>query len=1040
MNLTDFSLRNRTVIIVLSIGALYAGFQSFNSLPRLEDPEFTIKEALVVTPYPGATVYEVEEEVSDELELAIQKLGKIKRIESRNIPGQSTITVEMRSTVSSKELPQVWDELRRKVGDAQSKLPPGAGPSLVIDDYSDVYGVFIALYGDEYSDRELYDVAKMLRRELVLVKDVAKVELFGVVQEVVYVEFDRERISQIGISPESISEQLVAEGVVVDAGKVPAGVEYLQIHPDSLIDSSQDLGDILISKGDQSQVRLRDIANIERGYQDPALNKLHMDGHRAIGIGVSTEKGGNVVTMGDGIKKRIQELEAEFPLGMDLGVIYMQSDMVTTAIDAFLINLMEAVLIVIVVLLLFMGLRSGLIIGFVLVLTIAATFIFMGPAGVALERISLGALIIALGMLVDNAIVIIDGMLVRIKDGMDAEEAAREVAGQTSMPLLGATAVAIIAFAAIGLSPDSTGEFCRSLFIVIGISLSLSWVTAMTITPLLGIWFLKPPSEKEKAKNAGKGAYDNAFYNGYKKFLALCIRFRWVTIGVVFGFFALSVYGFQFTDKTFFPASTTPKYRLDVFWSIDQHINETERKVAVIEKGLAELEGVTHVASSIGQGPLRFILTFTPEKEHSGFAQFLVDIEDYTTLQSDIKNAEEYVHRVAPDAIAFGRTFDLGPSKPGKIEARLVGADVNVLRDLEQQTLAIMKADGDAKGSRGRWFERVKSIHPKLSEEQADAHGITTRSVALAIQSTFEGHSVGVYRERDEVIPVLFRQPTPLRDDVANLRQIPIWSPVAQRYIPLANVVTGLDTEFIDEVVERRNRKRTLTVVTDPDKDSAPTLWGRLAPKVEALPFPPGYHVEWGGEYESTNDAQAALFAPIPTFVGIMVLIVVGLFNAIRQPLVIWLTVPLALIGVTGGLLLFKQPFGFMALLGFLSLSGMLIKNAIVLVDEMDLQVRSGKPTYDAILDSGVSRLRPVAMAAATTVLGMIPLFTDAFYVAMAVTIVGGLLVATVLTMIVVPTFYAIFFRAKKDDTGGSAPTTSVSGEGGVSTAPPAAA
>ncbi len=1038
MNLTDFSLRNRTLIIVLTVGALYAGFQSFNGLPRLEDPEFTIKEALVITPYPGATPYEVEEEVSDELELAIQKLGKIKRIESRNIPGLSTITVEMRSTVSSKALPQVWDELRRKVGDAQGNLPPGAGPSIVNDDYSDVYGVFLGLYGDEYSYRELYDVAKMLRRELVLVKDVAKVELFGVVQEAVYVEFDRERLSQIGISPDAISDKLVAEGVVVEAGMVQAGSEYLSIQPDSLIDSSQDLGDILISTGDKSQVRLRDIANIRRGYEEPASSKLHMDGHKAIGIGVSTEKGGNVVTMGEGIKQRLQELQGQRPLGMELEVIYMQSDMVTTAIDAFLVNLIEAVLIVIVVLLLFMGLRSGLIIGFVLVLTIAGTFIFMGPAGVALERISLGALIIALGMLVDNAIVIIDGMLVRINGGMDAEEAAREVAGQTSMPLLGATAVAIIAFAAIGLSPDSTGEFCRSLFIVIGISLSLSWVTAMTITPLLGIWFLKPPSEKEKAKRAGKGAYDSAFYNAYKKFLALCIRFRWVTVAVVFGVFAVSVYGFQFTDKTFFPASTTPKYRLDVFWPVDQHIDVTEQRVNLIENGLAELEGVTHVASSIGQGPLRFILTFTPEKTHSGFAQFLVDIEDYTTLGRDIKRAEEYVQSVAPDAIAFGRTFDLGPSKPGKIEARLVGPDVNVLRDLEKQTLAIMEADGDAKGSRGRWFERVKVIHPRLSEEQADAQGITTRGVALAIQSTFEGHRVGVYREQDEVIPVLFRQPGPLRLDVANLTQIPIWSPVAQQYIPMANVVTGLETKFSDRVVERRNRKRTLTVVTDPTNDSAPKLWGRLAPKIEALPFPPGYHVEWGGEYESSTDAQAALFAPIPMFLGIMVLIVVGLFNAIRQPLVIWLTVPLALIGVTAGLLLLEQPFGFMALLGFLSLSGMLIKNAIVLVDEMDLQVRQGKPTYDAVLDSGVSRLRPVAMAAATTVLGMIPLFTDAFYVAMAVTIVGGLLVATVLTMIVVPTFYAIFFKAKKDDDRNTSPAPADGG--GVTTAPPAAA
>ncbi|KPK55037.1 MAG: hypothetical protein AMJ63_01155 [Myxococcales bacterium SG8_38_1] len=1020
MNLTDFSLRNRTLVIVLTIGALYAGFQSFNSLPRLEDPEFTIKEALVITPYPGATPYEVEEEVSDELERAVQKLGKIKKIESRNIPGQSTITVEMRSTVPGDSLPQVWDELRRKVGDAQASLPPGAGPSLVIDDYSDVYGVFLALSGDEYSDRELYDVAKMLRKELVLVKDVAKVELFGVVPEAVYVEFDRERFSQIGISPDAIMEQLVAEGVVFDAGLVRAGPEYLRIQPDSLIHTSQDIGDILISKGDNSQVRLRDIANISREYKEPPANRLHMDGHRAIGIGVSTEKGGNVVTMGEGIKKRLAELEGEFPLGMDLDIIYMQSDMVVTAINGFLVNLAEAVAIVVIVLLIFMGLRSGLIIGFVLVLTIAATFIFMGPAGVALERISLGALIIALGMLVDNAIVIIDGMLVRIKDGMDSEEAAREVAGQTSMPLLGATAVAIIAFAAIGLSPDSTGEFCSSLFTVIGISLSLSWVTAMTITPLLGIWFLKPPSAKEMAKN--EGAQENAFYRGYRSFLNLCLRFRWVTVGVVLALFVVSVYGFGFTDKSFFPASTTPKFRVDVFWSIDQHIDETEKRVDVIEKGLAELEGVTRVASAIGQGPLRFILTFTPEKEHPGYAQFLVDIEDYTTLQRDIQRAEDYIQSIAPDAIVFGRTFDLGPSKPGKIEARLVGRDPDVLRDLEQQALAIFRADPDTKGSRGRWYERVKVIHPKLSEEQADAHGISTRAVAQAIRSTFEGEPVGVYRERDEVIPLLFRQPAPLRNDITNLKQIPIWSPAAQRYIPLANVVTGLDTEWSDRVVERRNRKRTLTVVTDPTNDSAPTLWARLAPKVEALPFPPGYYVEWGGEYESQTEAQAALFAPIPMFVGIMVVIVIGLFNAIRQPLVIWLTVPLALIGVTGGLLVTGQPFGFMALLGFLSLSGMLIKNAIVLVDEIDLQVKSGKPIYPAILDSGVSRLRPVAMAAATTILGMIPLFGDAFFIAMAVTIVFGLLVATVLTMLVVPTFYAIFFRANANVAG--TPTT----------------
>ena len=1012
MNLTAFSLKNRTLIVVLTIVMVGVGLMAFRSLPRLEDPEFTIKDALVVTPYPGASAYEVEEEVSDELELAVQKLSQLDVVESRNVPGLSTLTVSMKSTVPGKELPQTWDELRRKIGDAQSSLPPGAGPSLVIDDYGDVYGVFLALHGDEYSPRELYDYAKLLRRELVLVEDVAKIELFGVRPEVVYIEFDRERLAQTGMSMQSIAQLLAAENVVADAGSVQVGPEFLVIRPDSLINAAQDLGDILISEGDDSQVRLRDIATIKRGYQDPATQKLRFEGHPAIGIGISTVSGGNVVTMGEAVQKRLDELQAQTPLGMHLDEIYMQSEAVVSSIDGFIINLIEAIVIVIVVLLLFMGFRSGLIIGFVLLLTICGTFIFMGPLGVALERISLGALIIALGMLVDNAIVIVDGMLVKIKQGEDAVEAAEAVSKQTAMPLLGATVVAILAFAAIGTSPDSTGEFCRSLFTVIAISLSLSWVTAMTITPLLVIWFIKPP-KPEDGNGQGKDPFDTPFYRNYKRVVAFAIKRRWGSVATVLAVFALSIFGFRYVDNSFFPASTTPKFRVDVFFPLGTHIDETERRAAEIEQELMQMEGVTGVGTSIGQGPLRFILTFTPEKTHSGYAQFLVDIEDYKTLGSDIAEAEARTKQLAPDAVVFGRTFDLGPSPPGKIEARLIGPDPNVLRQLEGQVLEIFKGDPDAKGARGDWYERVKVVRPRLSEEQADAQGITTQMVAAALQQGFQGIPVGVYREEDETIPVIFRAPTAERLSIDSLRQIPIWSPAARRYIPLGNVVTHLDTKWEDEIVMRRDRKRTLTVVTDPTNDSAPTLLSRLRPQVEALDFPPGYELEWGGEYESSNDAQGPIFATIPIFAGMMVLIVVALFNAIRQPLIIWLTVPLALIGVTAGLLLTRQPFGFMALLGFLSLSGMLIKNAIVLIDQIDLEIREGKPTYDAILDSGASRLRPVAMAAVTTILGMMPLFQDAFYISMAVTIVGGLAVATVLTMVVVPVLYAIFFKAQ---------------------------
>ena len=1015
MNLADFSLRNRTTTTVLAAVLLGAGIMSFTTLSRLEDPEFTIKEALVITPYPGATAIEVEQEVSDKIEQAVQQLGQLKEVESKSDRGLSTVTVRIKDQYDKHVLPQVWDELRRKVNDIQNQLPPGAGPSVVNDDYGDVFGVFVAIYGDEYTAAELKEYAKFLRRELLLVPDVSKIELWGARTEAVYVEPNRDRMSQLGIHPRQIVEGLRDKNIVVDAGRANVGESFIAIEPTGTFESVQEFEDLLlsgVSEAGKGQIYLRDVADVRRGYVEPRTKVLRYDGHPAVGLGISTTSGGNVVEMGKAVEKRVRELLPRTPLGIQFGIISLQSDAVTTAIDGFLVSLAQAIAIVIVVLLVFMGLKSGLIIGFVLGLTITGTFIFMGPWDVALERISLGALIIALGMLVDNAIVVVDGVLVRTKRGEDSAEAAKAVVAQTSMPLLGATAVAIMAFGAIGLSDDSTGEFCRSLFKVVFISLGLSWITAVTVTPLLCVMFLKPESPKPgEASGGGDEAYGGALYAAYRKFLELAIRFRYASTAVVLVFFGVSIWGFQYVDKTFFPNSTRPQYMVDFWLPQGTYIDDTMATAAEVETYLLDLEGSTHVTTLGGAGGLRFLLTYAPEKPNSAYAQFLVDVEDYTTIDARIAQVEDELPRLFPGAEVYGRKFILGPGSGGKIQIRISGPNPTKLRSLASQAMTILHEDGGAKAVRTDWRDQVKVIRPIVADEEANYAGVSQPDVAMTIAMGFEGVRVGVYREGDELLPIIIRAPEPERSEIQSIQNLQIWSPAAQQNIPLRQVVADFKTEFEDEIVQRLNRKSTITVHADPVSGASSRLRERILPRIEGLEMGPEYEIEWWGEYRDSSRAAAGIAASLPLFLLAMVLVVIGLFNALRQPLVIWLCVPLAIIGVTAGLLLTRQPFGFMALLGFMSLSGMLIKNAIVLIDEIELQKTQTDDIYEAIIESGVSRLRPVAMAALTTALGMIPLLFDAFFVAMAVTVIFGLMIATLLTMIMVPVFYAMFFR-----------------------------
>ncbi|MDH3214629.1 MAG: efflux RND transporter permease subunit, partial [Myxococcales bacterium] len=593
----------------------------------------------------------------------------------------------------------------------------------------------------------------------------------------------------------------------------------------------------------------------------------------------------------------------------------------------------------------------------------------------------------------------------------DAEEAANEVVGQSALPLLGATVVAILAFAAIGTSDDATGEFCRSLFQVVLVSLGLSWITAVTVTPLLCVMFLKAQADGAAAADP----YSGGFYRRYRGFLQACIGHCFLSLGVVVGLFVTALWGFGHVSNVFFPPSTRPQFTVDFWMPQGSHIDDTLREVESVERYLTDLDGVTHVTSLIGQGGLRFLLTYTPEKANPAYAQLLIDVDDAKRIDTLAPEIERYLAEHYPDALSFTSKFELGPGANGKIRTRFSGPDPTLLRKLASQAEALMHADPNAKGIRTDWRQMVKVIEPVLAEEEANVNGISRTDVARTLLEGFQGAKVGVYRERDLLLPIILRAEEKERSDVASIRNLQIWSPAAQGMIPLRQVVSGFDTTYENEVIWRRDRRPTITVFCDPKTGPASAVFGRLRPRIEAIELPPDYTLEWGGEYEDTQNAQGPLLASIPVFVLFMVLVTIGLFNSLRQPLVIWSCVPLSLIGVTAGLLLTRQPFGFMALLGLLSLSGMLIKNAVVLVDEINAQLSEGKTPLAAILDSGTSRLRPVAMAAATTALGMIPLVLDAFFVAMAVTIIFGLIFATVLTMVVVPVLYAVVFRVPSD-------------------------
>ncbi|MGB1884437.1 MAG: efflux RND transporter permease subunit [Gammaproteobacteria bacterium] len=1008
-----------TAIIVL------VGIASFFTLGQLEDPDFTVKTAIIITPYPGASPEEVELEVTDRLELALQQLKPLDHVRSKSVAGMSTIWIDIKPTVSSSDLPQIWDEMRRKVRDSQTMLPPGAGPSLVNDDFGDVYGHVVALVSDGFSYAELEAYAKQIKKELTLIEGVSKVDFWGDQDEVIYINSSEARISQMGISNETLEMTLRDRNIVSDAGSVDLQNERIRFAPTGELASTDDIANLIIraSALDRMQgspnsdpdevVRVRDIAEVERGYKEPPQKILRFNGKTAIALAVSNVPGVNVVSMGRAVDKRLDELVGQLPYGIEVERIHWQSDVIAEAVNGFLISFAEAVAIVIVVLTIGMGWRMSLIIGMALVVTILGTFMIMAALGIDLQRMSLGALIIALGMMVDNAIVVADGFVVRLQAGMERRKAAIESAQLPSIPLLGATIVAVMAFYPIAASPENAGEYCASLFSVVAISLMFSWLVSITITPLQCKDLLPDPVAGEDTS-----PYDTPFFRSFNAVVRLAIRRRWLTIACAVGLLVLAAFGFTNVKQLFFPDSAMTKFMVDYWAPQGTRISVTDNDMKLIEQQIMKDARVISVSSFVGAGPPRFYLPVESEAPNSSYGQFIVNVANIEDINGIMDDLRPWLAETFPDALIPLRKFGVGPSKTWKFELRISGpavADASLLRDTAQKGIDIISAAPLAGDFQTDWRQRTKTIVPEYNEQRARWAGVDRTNIAEATKRAFDGSTVGVYREQDELIPIVLRHNEQERKSVGGLVALQIQAGASTRAVPLGQVTDAVETSWEDPMIWRRDRRRTIQTQANPVVGvTATALRKSVIEDFDNIVMPEGYEKEWGGEYESSRDSQASLIPGIVPAAIIMAVIIVALFNAYRPPLVIALSVPFALIGITAGLLGTGAAFGFVALLGAMSLVGMMIKNAVVLLDQANIHIEEGQSRYDAIVNAAISRARPVGLAAGTTVLGVVPLLQDVFWIGLAVTVMAGLTFGTALTLILVPVLYATLYRIEE--------------------------
>ncbi len=1010
MNLAKYSLDNTKVIYFFLAVLLIGGVFSFGKLGKKEDAPFVIKSAVIMTRYPGAEPAEVERLITEPISREIQSMSGVYKIKSESMYGISKITFELLPSLPASSIPQKWDELRRKVLNIQPQLPSGSSVPTVSDDFGDVFGIYYGLTADDgFSYEEMRNWAERIKTQVVTADGVMKVALFGTQTEVVNISISVNKLAGMGIDPKQLAGLLQSQNQIINTGEITAGEQQLRVVANGMYTTVDDIRNQVITTR-AGQVKLGDIAVIEKGYMDPPSTIMRVNGKRAIGIGVSTDPQRDVVLTGEMVDKKLAELLPLMPVGLNLESLYLENVIAKEANNGFIINLIESILIVIVIIMLVMGMRAGVLIGTSLVFSIGGTLLIMSFMGVGLNRTSLAGFIIAMGMLVDNAIVVTDNAQIAIARGVDRRKALIDGATGPQWGLLGATFIAICSFLPLYLAPSSVAEIVKPLFVVLAISLGLSWVLALTQTTVFGNFILK-----SKAKNAGKDPYDKPFYHKFEKILSVLIRRKIVTLGSMIVLFVVSLVVMGMMPQNFFPSLDKPYFRADVFYPDGYGVNDVAREMKKVEAHLLKLPEVKKVSITFGSTPLRYYLASTSVGPKPNFANVLVELNDSKYTKEYEEKFDVYMKANFPNAITRTSLFKLSPAVDAAIEIGFIGPNVDTLVALTNQALEIMHRNPDLINIRNSWGNKIPIWKPIYSPERAQPLGVSRQGMAQSIQIGTNGMTLGEFRQEDQVLPILLKGNS-VADSfrINDLRTLPVFGNGPET-TSLEQVVSEFDFRYRFSNVKDYNRQLVMMAQCDPRRGvnaiaAFNQIWSQVQKEIK---IPEGYTLKYFGEQESQVESNEALAKNLPLTFFLMFTTLLLLFKTYRKPTVILLMLPLIFIGIVLGLLLLGKSFDFFAILGLLGLIGMNIKNAIVLVDQIDIENQSGLDPRKAVIKATISRIVPVAMASGTTILGMLPLLFDAMFGGMAATIMGGLLVASALTLFVLPVAYCAIHRIK---------------------------
>jgi multidrug efflux pump subunit AcrB len=1020
-NLSRWALQHIPLIRYLMVVLLIGGVLSYNRLGQDEDPPFTFRAMVVRANWPGATSLQMADQVTDKLEKKLQETPFIDRIRSYSKPGETLIILQLRESTPPREVQNAWYQVRKKIGDMRGTLPGGVIGPFFNDEFGDTYGSIFALSGDGFSYAEVKDYADFVRQQLLKVPTVSKVEQYGVQEEKIYIEFSHKRFSQLGIPFEAVVAQINAQNAVESTGVLVTPTDNLQVRVTGALQSVQDLENLQL-RVNGSSFRLGDFATVRRGFRDPPQDKMRFNGREVIGLGISMERGGDIIQLGQHLQASLSEIRGKLPVGIELQQVTNQPQAVASSVNEFVHVLIEAVLIVLAVSFIALGLhtrplrldvRPGLVVALTIPLVLAVTFLFMRILGKDLHKISLGALIIALGLLVDDAIIAVEMMVRKMEEGLSRFDAATFAYTSTAIPMLTGTLITAAGFLPIGLAKSAAGEYTFSMFSVNALALLISWLAAVLFTPYIGYLLLKV----KPAANADghHELFDTPFYSRFRRTVSWCVEWRKTTIALTLVIFGLGVLGFRFIEQQFFPDSSRPELMVEMWLPEGASFGATERQVLKFESFLREQKDIESVTSYVGTGSPRFYLPLDQIFPQTNVAQVVVVPKSLAARETLRRKITDAFRTDFPEVRGRVKQLPNGPPVPYPVQFRVSGLEVNKVRELADQVKDVMRQNPNTLGVNDNWNEYVKVLRLDLDQDKLRALGVTSQTVMRTANTILSGTTVGQFRDGDKLIDIVMRQPADERSSIELLNgtSVPTASGKAVTVSQLARA------HFVWEpgVVWRENREWAVTVQSDVgDGIQGPTVSNQINPRLDALraKLPAGYRIELAGAIADSGKAQESIAANVPLVIFIIFTLLMLQLHSFSRALLVFLTGPLGIAGAAVALLVLQRPFGFVAQLGVIALFGMIIRNSVILIDQIEQDISEGAEPWHAVVESAVRRFRPIILTAAAAVLAMIPLSRSVFWGPMAVAIMGGLIVATGLTLLFLPALYAAWFRVRK--------------------------